>query len=142
MTTAPDAIVQQMTLEMISSTERPSPIDAELRYDPRDPYAVSLLLRTGSAPVTWIFGRELLSTGLDEPTGDGDVHISPCVDLFGRQVVMIEFRSPEGRALLQAPVADVAHFVTHAHRAVAPGRESGYVDIDATITAILSAGAR
>lgn len=142
MTTTPDSVVRQLTLELISSTERSSPLDAELRYDPRDPYAVSLVLRTGSAPVTWIFGRGLLSAGLDEPTGDGDVHVWPCVDLCGRRVVMIEFRSPDGRALLQAPVGAVADFVESTHRAVAPGCESDYVDMGAMITAILAAGAR
>ena len=142
MTTTPESVVRLVTLELISSTEGPSPIDAELRYDSKDPYAVTLVLRTGPTPVTWIFGRELLSTGLDEQTGDGDVGVWPCVDVFGRRAVMIEFSSPDGRALLQASVSAVARFVESAHRAVAPGSESDHVDIGATITAILSAGAR
>ena len=46
-------------------------------------------------PVRWTFGRDLLSGGLCEPTGDGDVHVWPCVNDQGYAVAL-------GRALLAA----------------------------------------
>ena len=56
----------------------------------------------------WTFGRELLSDGLYEPSGDGDVHVWPCLDSDGRAVVIIELCSPDGEALVQARTSDLS----------------------------------
>ena len=41
MNTAPLTVTQSVTLELIDPTGAVTPIDAELHYDPRDPYAVT-----------------------------------------------------------------------------------------------------
>lgn len=139
MNTAPLAVSQPLTLELIDATGTATPIDAELQYDPHDPYAVTTVFITGRSHVRWTFGRELLAAGLHEPSGDGDVHVWPCLDAEGRAVVIIELSSPDGEALVQARTGDLSAFVERMNRAVAPGSESEHLDLDATITAILDA---
>ena len=42
------------------------PVQVELRYDTRDPYAVVAAFRTGRAGwVEWVYARDLLADGLD-----------------------------------------------------------------------------
>ena len=141
MNTAPATVSQRMALELIDHTGSVTPIEADLHYDPRDPYAVTAVFITGTTQVRWTFGRDLLAEGLYEPTGDGDVHVWPCLDSEGHAVVIIELCSPDGEALVQARTGDLSSFVDRMHRAVAPGRESQHVDVDAALAAILTAEA-
>jgi hypothetical protein len=141
MDTAPVAVTQAVTLELIDPTGAITPIEAELQYDPADPYAVTTVFMTGSSQVRWTFGRDLLIEGLYEPSGDGDVHVWPCLDSDGHAVVIIELCSPDGEALVQARTGDLSTFVDRMTAAVEPGTESGHVDVDAAITAIFSAEA-
>ena len=141
MNTAPLTVTQPLTLELIDPTGAVTPIEAELHYDPRDPYAVTTVFMTGASQVRWTFGRELLSEGLYEPSGDGDVHVWPCLDSEGHAVVIIELCSPDGEALVQAKTGDLSTFVERMSAAVQPGHESDHIDMDATINAILTAEA-
>lgn len=141
MNIAPLAVTQSVTLELIDPTGAATPIEAELHYDPRDPYAVTTVFLTGASQVRWTFGRELLSGGLYEPSGDGDVHVWPCLDAEGHAVVIIELCSPDGEALVQARTGDLKSFVDRMAQAVEPGSESDHMDVDATITAIFAAEA-
>jgi len=141
MNTAPVAVTQSVTLELIDPTGAVTPLEAELQYDPSDPYAVTTVFMTGASTVRWTFGRELLTEGLYEPTGDGDVHVWPCLDSDGRAVVVIELCSPDGEALVQARTTDLATFVDRVSAAVEPGNESAHVDVDSAIAAIFAAEA-
>jgi hypothetical protein len=141
MNIAPLTVTQSVTLELIDPTGAATPIEAELHYDPRDPYAVTTVFMTGASQVRWTFGRELLSQGLYEPSGDGDVHVWPCLDSEGHSVVIIELCSPDGEALVQARTGDLHSFVDRMDKAVEPGSESAHLDVDATISAIFAAEA-
>ncbi len=140
MNTAPLVVSQNLTLELIDSTGAATPIEAELQYDPRDPYAVTTVFMTGRSQVRWTFGRDLLTAGLYEPSGDGDVHVWPCLDADGHAVVIIELCSPDGEALVQAKTGDLSTFVERMNKAVVPGTESDYLNLDAAIAAIIEAG--
>jgi len=139
--TSPLTVTQPVTLELIDPTGAVTPIEAELRYDPSDPYAVTTVFMTGTSQVRWTFGRELLLEGLYEPSGDGDVHVWPCLDSDGHAVVIIELCSPDGEALVQARTGDLSTFVDRICKVVEPGTESHHLDIDSTITAIFSEAA-
>jgi hypothetical protein len=141
MNTAPLVVSQALTLELIDSTGAATPLEAELQYDPRDPYAVTTVFMTGRSQVRWTFGRDLLASGLYEPSGDGDVHVWPCLDADGHAVVIVELSSPDGEALVQAKTGDLSIFVEKMSKAVVPGTESEYLDLDAAINAILEADA-
>jgi hypothetical protein len=132
-------VTQAVHLELIDSSGAATPIEAELRYDPADPYAVTTVFMTGASQVRWTFGRELLAEGLYEPSGDGDVHVWPCLDSSGHAVVIIELCSPDGEALVQAKTGDLRRFVDRMNAAVELGSESELIDVDAAINAIFAA---
>ena len=81
-----------------------------------------------------MFARDLLAAGLYEPTGDGDVHVWPCLDARGRAVTIIELSSPDGEALMQARSDEVASSSTGPRPIVPVGTEAGLMDVDAALT--------
>jgi hypothetical protein len=109
---------------------------AEFVYDPADACAVTMVLQASSGPVHWTFGRELLVDGQYEPTGDGDVHVWPCLSAEGEAVVIVELCSPVGETLLQFPTRAVQDFV-HASLEIVPmGTEP--LDVDSWIDQLLA----
>ena len=138
---AAGTVSRLVTLELIDTTGVATPLETELSYNPHDPYAVTATFNTIAGQVRWTFGRDLLISGLYEPTGDGDVHVWPCLDDQAKAVVVIELCSPDGEALVQARTSDITAFVDDMTDAVAIGTESEHLDVDATITAILAAEA-
>ncbi len=139
MNTAPSGVKQSVTLELIDGSGAATPMQAELTYDPRDPYAVTAVFLTGAGNVRWTFGRDLLIEGLYEPCGDGDVHVWPCLDTDGHSVVIVELCSPDGEALVQGRTSDLRGFVERMVALVAPGAESEFMNVDSTISAIFAA---
>lgn len=132
-------VAQAVVMECVDTDGHAVAIDADLGYSPEDPYAVTISFRTPGGDVVWTFARDLLSRGLTDPAGEGDVHVWPCLDTSGRAVVIIELRSPDGELLVQAPTAEVSRFVNKSLATVPAGLESEYVDLDALIGRLLSA---
>ena len=134
-------VSQVITLELVDATGVATPLETELSYNPRDPFAMTATFNTIAGQVRWTFGRDLLIGGLYEPTGDGDVHVWPCLDDQAHAVIIIELCSPDGEALVQARTADINAFVEQMTAAVALGAEADLLDVDATIAAIFAAEA-
>ena len=132
-------ISQDIVMDCVDAAGTVTALDAALGYDPSDPYAVTATFRTSAGSVVWTFARELLSRGLTTPTGEGDVHIWPCLDSAGRAVVIIELSSPDGELIAQAPTQDVYRFVSRSLALVPAGLESAYVDMDELIVQLLAA---
>src|SRR3954465_2960115 len=132
-------ITESVELEFVDPQGDATSIDADLVFDPADPYAVTMVFRTGGRGVFWTWGRELLVEGLYEPTGDGDVHVWPCLSSNGAAVVIIELCSPAGELLVQASPRSVTTFVRSMLQSVPDGQESSYVDFDDELAQILSA---
>lgn len=133
------AVSQDVTMECVDSDGQAMALEAVLGYNPADPFAMTATFRTPGGDVVWTFARDLLTQGLTDPAGDGDVHVWPCLDASGRAVVIIELCSPDGEALVQARTGDLQSFVERMNRAVAVGSESELVDVDAAISAIFAA---
>jgi hypothetical protein len=108
---------------------------AEFVYDPADACAVTMMIQTLSGPVNWTFARELLVDGQYEPTGDGDVHVWPCLSASGEAVVIVELSSPAGETLLQVPTRAVQDFIISALKQVPLGREE--IDVDGWLEQLL-----
>lgn len=132
-------VTHPLTVGLLDEDGELTPVPTELGYDAGDPFAVSLDFHTSEpGPVRWLFARDLLSRGLHEPSGDGDVHIWPCLDTAGRAVVMVELCSLVGGALVQIRTADVAAFVSRTHEVIRPGAEPDHLDVDALLAALLA----
>ncbi|MGH3470542.1 MAG: SsgA family sporulation/cell division regulator [Nocardioidaceae bacterium] len=137
MDTAPATVTRALTLELIDASGTATPLEAELRYETTDPYAVSAVFRTGESTVRWVFGRDLLMAGIFDPTGDGDVHVWPCLDARGHAVTIIELSSPDGEALMQARSDDVSEFLRSTEKLVPIGDEENHVDLDDVVAQLL-----
>src|SRR3954447_16450627 len=124
--------VQIATVE----TEQDHDLSAEFRFDAADPWAVTMVLSTVAGPVDWTFARELLIEGQYEPTGDGDVHVWPCLSAAGEAVVIVELCSPVGETLLQFPTRAVQAFVYSSLDTVPLGTEP--VDVDGWLEQLLT----
>jgi hypothetical protein len=127
------AITEQMRLEFVDTEGLSTPLDAEFEYNPADPFAVSVLFADEPAPVRWTFARELLIEGFYEPTGDGDVHVWPCLNTEGAAVVILELSSPSGEVLVQVSSRSLAAFIHQMVAMVPVGTEGDIVDLDAAI---------
>lgn len=132
-TTVSTMAVQIATVD----AEQDYDLSAEFSYHPADPWAVTMTLSTVAGPVNWTFSRELLIEGQYEPTGDGDVHVWPCLSAGGEAVVIVELDSPAGESLLQFPTRAIQDFVNASLDTVPLGSEE--VDVDDWLTHLLGA---
>lgn len=117
-------------------TEVDLSLGAKFLYDPADPWAVTMVIESVSGSVYWTFARELILNGLFEPTGDGDVHVWPCLDTDGAAVVIVELDSPAGGTMLQFASRAVQEFVAASLATVSEGAEQ--LDVDAWIDQLLA----
>ncbi|MDG4823023.1 SsgA family sporulation/cell division regulator [Asanoa sp. WMMD1127] len=129
----PAAVAVETVVRLLAPDATGIPVRCGLHYDPGDPYAVQVrffLDRRRREAVCWSFARELLASGLDEPSGLGDVRIWPWRTTSG-DAVALALSSPDGQALLEAPRSTVAAFLDDTYAQVPRGRESDRLDIDA-----------
>ncbi|MGH3362354.1 MAG: SsgA family sporulation/cell division regulator [Nocardioides sp.] len=135
MTSQPTSRVleQPVAMQCVDRHGRAIELDVIFEYDPVDPYAVWVRFPRS---IRWAMCRSLLSRGLTDACGDGDVRITPGVDRTGRSVVVLEFRSPDGYLIGRAGTSQVFRFLTRTLAAVPFGTET--VDVDALIRELLA----
>jgi Streptomyces sporulation and cell division protein, SsgA len=113
------------------------PLVASLCYSADDPYAIRLAFHVGTdKPVEWTFARELLTTGLACPAGDGDVRVWPASP-GRREVLNIALSSPSGQARFEAPASAISGFLHLTYGIVAAGREDELIDFDGELGQML-----
>ena len=110
-------------MSFLVSEELSFRIPVELRYETCDPYAVRLTFHLpGDAPVTWVFGRELLIDGVGRPCGDGDVHIAPAdTDVLGE--VLIRLQVGGDQAVFRSSAPPLVAFLDRTDKLVPLGQE-------------------
>ena len=133
------ALACSLTVNLRSPEGLPVPVASELRYDSSNPFALTIAFHVNQSPVLWTFARGLLGAGLTEPTGDGDVHVWPCLSDEGLAIVSVELCSPHGDALVEVPTRVAAEFIDRTLALVPEGEESAHLDVDALINAIRTA---
>lgn len=135
------AVSAELEIKLVVPQERAIvPLMASLSYSKDDAYAVRLDLNVGlDEPVTWVFGRDLLSAGTEGEAGEGDVRVWPSPDSegFGEIVLNLSLSSPHGAAKFEAPLREVSAFLRRTYDLVRSGQESAHVDVDAELTEIL-----
>ncbi|MGY5088831.1 SsgA family sporulation/cell division regulator [Streptomyces sp. 900105755] len=129
----------ELPVELVLSPEMSVPMQAALRYETDDPYAVRTVFHPPGQeqPVEWFFGRDMLAEALSGDTGQGDVHMWPNTD-SGRDVILVALCSPGGSALLRFPAQDVESFLRETWSAVPPGTEPARLDLDAELAQLLA----
>ena len=130
-------LAQRLTMRCLDGSGTPRPIDASFTYDPTDPYAVWITFHSVAGDVTWAVARSLVSRGMFEPTGEGDIQVWPSVDEDGHAVVMFEFCSPDGELVAHARTVDLYAFLRRTRKAVPFGHEADHLDVDTMITRLI-----
>jgi hypothetical protein len=137
MSIRPDTITAEFELHLIVPGSASLPVQASIRYEPSDPYAVYIGFHTGgSETVEWTFARQLLTDGVTRLSGDGDVQVWPSHN-SGRPVVCLSLSSPSGRALFEVPLSDLVEFLSRTYAVVPTGGESSFLDVDAELALLL-----
>lgn len=135
------AISAEVSLKLIIPQQAIMPMMASIYYTREDPYAIRVAFHVGlDEPVEWIFARELLSAGTEDPAGDGDVRVWPSPAFAGGlpgDVLNIELTSPFGQAHFEAPAAEVAGFLRRTYEIVPAGQEGAHVDVEGELMEIL-----
>ncbi|MGW6454520.1 SsgA family sporulation/cell division regulator [Streptomyces sp. NPDC055078] len=130
-------IEQPVQARLVAPAPRMETVPATLRYDREDPFAVRMDFPAPATlegtDISWAFGRELLVTGVDEPAGVGDVRVRP----YGYDRTVMEFRAPEGVAVLHVRTSELRRFLKRALGVVPAGREYLYLDLDQNLTELL-----
>jgi hypothetical protein len=112
---------------------QPAPVVTRWSYSAYDPFAVSLAVRARQDRwVEWLIGRELVIAALDAPTGEGDVRMQP-LSVQGYDIVEIEIRSHDGRAVLEVDQGLLRSFVDATLEMVPVGTEADRMDLDGEI---------
>jgi hypothetical protein len=125
-------VTKLLTLS-VSAVTGDADLEAELRYDPSDPLAVSLAIGTECGePVVWVFGRELLSDGVKDCAGEGDITIEPASDIDSRELRIT--LATDCLATMLAPRDEIVEFLVETYTVVPSGSE---FDWDAEISSLL-----
>jgi hypothetical protein len=140
MSTRPDSVTASLELRLVVPGNASLPVMAELAYDQSDPYAIRIAFHTGGTDVVeWTFARSLLTDGVTHPVGEGDVQVWPS-HAGGKPIVCLSLSSPSGRALFEAPLAQLVEFLTKTYAVVPTGNESDHVDVEAELALLLWSG--
>jgi Streptomyces sporulation and cell division protein, SsgA len=134
---AAPAVVQPVTLRCLGRDNTSGRLHARFEYETADPWAVWIRFGEQESSIRWGLARHLLAEGLTDPAGDGDVQLWPGTDKEGHSVVVMEFRSPDGRLIAEAPTRDVYRFLTRSLAVVPAGSEADHLDLDALIADLL-----
>ncbi len=117
------------------------PLAASLVYSREDPYAVGIAFHVGlDKPVEWLFARDLLSTGIEERKGLGDVTIWPSAGSESGgpgSVVNLKLSSPYGHAHFEVPATIISDFLYKTYQLVPDGEESEHIDVEAGLNYLL-----
>lgn len=129
------AMTQDVTLDCVDLSGTTRQLQAGLAYDSEDPFAITMTFHTRTGDVPWVFHRQLLLDGLTNPSGEGDVHIWPSIDMNGRAVVVIELTSNSGSFVAHAQTQEIYHFLIGTLSLVPLGSER--IDVDALVDWLL-----
>ena len=105
-------------------------------YDPADPYAVWVTLPWIDGTHRWAVDRSMLSQGLTDPVGEGDVQLWPSTDETGSGVVVLDLWSVDVDVVAEVSTRELYRFLTRTLTAVPFGSEE--LDVDLLITDLLS----
>jgi hypothetical protein len=133
----PPVIEQPVQARVVASAPTLETVPATLVYDRRDPFAVRMEFPPPATlegtEVTWEFSRELLTRGMSEPSGVGDVRVRP----FGYGRTVMEFHAPEGTAMVHLRTAELRRFLSRSQHLVPEGSEHRYLDLDRDLAELL-----
>jgi hypothetical protein len=134
------SVTAEMELRLVVPGGPSLPLVAGLRYDANDPWAVRVTFHTGgddNGVVEWMFARQLLTDGVAQSVGDGDVRVWPGTHGTER-VINLAMASPSGSALFEIDRDELVTFLQQTYLSVPTGAEGQVIDLDAEIALLLT----
>ncbi|MYW62792.1 SsgA family sporulation/cell division regulator [Streptomyces sp. SID8379] len=132
-----NVIEQAVEARLVAAAPRMASIPATLCYDACDPFAVRMSFPAAATlegvDVCWTFARELITSGLTESVGAGDVRVRP----YGYDRTVLEFHAVEGTAVVHVRTDDLRQFLTGTTELVPTGDEHLHVDVDRDLAELL-----
>ncbi|MFD4570885.1 SsgA family sporulation/cell division regulator [Streptomyces sp. NPDC058417] len=123
-------IEQPVEARLVAAAPRMQSIPATLHYDRDDPFAVRMAFPAPATlegvEVCWTFARDLLTDGLRDAVGDGDVRVRP----YGYDRTVLEFHAPEGTAVVHVHSEQIRRFLKASGELEPEGLEHFRVDLD------------
>lgn len=133
------SVTAELELRLVVTGGPSLPVVAGLRYDSNDPWAVRVAFHTGGEGdgiVEWMFARQLLTDGVAEACGEGDVQVWPSTQ-GGERLVNLSMESPSGSARFEIDRDALVEFLQQTYLAVPTGHEADVVDFDSEIALLL-----
>ncbi|MFJ9774502.1 SsgA family sporulation/cell division regulator [Kitasatospora sp. NPDC101157] len=130
-----ECLTTRLTMRLMTGDERSRDLTVDWSYRATEPHAVELDFTSYQAEAVWSLSRDLLIAGLNEPSGEGDVHVTPYDDTH----LLIALAGREGVALLAVPAGAVAGFLADTLKLVPPGQEHTRIDWDRGLEDLLAA---
>jgi len=131
----------ELGVRLVLPAQTVAPLAATLVYSREAPYAVRIAFHIGlDEPVEWIFARDLLSAGIEEREGLGDVTVWPSAEAESGEpgsVLNLKLSSPFGHAHFEVPARSVSDFLCRTYQLVPAGEESDHIDIEAGLNDLL-----
>ncbi|MCY0928236.1 SsgA family sporulation/cell division regulator [Streptomyces sp. H27-H1] len=130
-------IEQAVQARLVATAPKVDTVPVTFCYDRSDPFAVRMafpaLATLEGVEVSWTFSRELLESGLNRPSGCGDVRVRP----YDVERTSVEFHAPEGVAIVLMVTAELQRFLERASTIVPPGLEHLYLDMDQSLDELM-----
>jgi hypothetical protein len=137
-------VTAELELLVVIPPRTTLPVPASFSYSREDPYAIHVAFHVGEGKsVEWTFARDLLSRGIAEREGIGDVRVWPSAGSADRapgSVLNIGVQSPFGEAHFEASANEISDFVRRTCQIVPAGEESDHLDFESELTDLLSRG--
>jgi hypothetical protein len=132
------SVTTELELRLVVPGGPSLPVLAGLRYQADDPWAVRVTFQTGGedGTVEWMLARQLLTEGIRQTVGEGDVRVWPAAS-DSEPVVNLAMTSPSGAALFEIDRDALVEFLQQTYLAVPTGSEEDLVDLDAELALLL-----
>ncbi len=131
-------LAQDLFLRCIDPDGACRDVPANFSYDPSDPYAVWVSIPWLDERVRWGVCRNLVSRGLTDPVGEGDVQMWPSTNEDGRGIVVMDLWSDDHHFVAEVSTRELYRFLTRTLAAVPFGSERLHLDVDLLIADLLS----
>lgn len=130
--------MQELALRCVDPLGTFRDVTAEFAFDPSDPYAVWLTVPWVDGRHRWAICRSLVSRGLTDPAGEGDVQLWPSTDDTGSGVVVLDLWSDGVHVVAEVSTRELYRFLTRTLSVVPFGSEHEHLDVDDLIGELLS----